>query len=152
MKPDLVLFANSTEARLFARHPVRAHLDPLAELHEGHGHAKAGALGHDRPGHGSLDHGASGVAFAPRMDPKRKRHLAFAHELAERLEELLAAGTYERLAVFAGCPFRAELESQLGRRARASLSASVDLDLTGFGVHELEQRVDAHLPLQSSAS
>jgi protein required for attachment to host cells len=142
MKPELILAANSTGARMFIRESDRDPLKPLPLLAQADGHVKPGDAGPDRPGHGSSDSRPGGVTFAPRMDPKRKRHLQFARQLAQQVDHALAQGECGRISVYAACPFLGELKSQLSPAARKVLRLAVDLDLTSFGLSELERRVD----------
>lgn len=144
-KPDLVLVANASQARLLRREAHPASLVALATEQHPEGRLRAGELGGDAPGHGSADHRPGGVSFVPRIDPRRKEDLAFARALADRLEDLLAGGGYGGVLLFASAPFLGELKSRLGAQAQQALRATVDRDLTPYGLSELEQRIDAAL-------
>jgi hypothetical protein len=84
MKPDLVLIASASQARLFARHSADADLQLLASFTHPEGRLKAGALGDDRPGHGSSDDRPGGVSFTPREDLHKKERVHPARELSDR--------------------------------------------------------------------
>jgi protein required for attachment to host cells len=151
MKQELIVIANSTEARLFTRETDRDPLKPLPTLEQPDGHIKPSATGKDRPGHGGSDNHPGGVNFAPRMDPKRKRHLQFAHQLSQQVDHALASGECDRVSIFAACPFLGEFKGQLSPAATKALRMAVDLDLTSFGLSEIERRVAAELHAHTAA-
>lgn len=145
MKSELIVVADSSEARLFTHESDRDPLVPLVTLHHPQSRQKPSGLGAERPGHGSSDSHPGGVNFEPRIDPRRKQHLAFAHELSRRIDALLAEGRHDRLTLFASRPLIGELKGQLGAASRKALRAAVDLDLMSLGSRELEQRMVAAL-------
>ncbi len=145
MKPDLVLIASASQARLFARPSPDGDLQPLSSFAHPEGRLKASALGDDRPGHGASDERPGGVSFTPREDLHKKERVRFARELADRLDESLRTGTYGRIAVFAGSPFLGELKKELSPAAGKALQAAIDLDLSAFEGRELAHRVQAEL-------
>ncbi|HAL37980.1 MAG TPA: hypothetical protein DCP03_07625 [Polaromonas sp.] len=49
------------------------------------------------------------------------------------------------MAIFASSPFLGELKAELGAATVCLLSTTHDLDLTSFGLTELEQRVERAL-------
>ena len=151
MKSELTLVANASEAHLFSRESRHDPLMPLALMKHSESRARNAELETDRAGHGSSDRHPGGVAFAPRMSRKRKEHLQFADEVARRVDAELASGRYNSVVLFASCPFLGELKSRLSPAAKRSLQASVDLDLTSYGVDELERRVAEALHQHASA-
>lgn len=142
MKPELILVANATEARLFRLDHQPPHLALLAHQQDAQGHLKASELTNDRLGHAAEDHRPGGTSFTPRTDPRQKQHLAFARTLAEQVDEALARDGYERVSVFASSPFLGELKQALGPRARHALHAAIDLDLTSFAPADVLRRVE----------
>ena len=150
MKPRLFLIANATEARLFSRASDQEPLVPIASFDDAPGRRKAGELAADRPGHGSSDHRPGGIAFEARVDPRRKRHLQFAHHLSEQVEEALASGGYGSLVLVASSPFLGEVKGALGHAARHALDHAIDLDLTSYGLTEVEQRIDRALRAEAA--
>ena len=145
MKSDLILVANATHARLLTRESPEAHLVHFESLEHPQGRFRSSELGDDRLGHGSKDSHPGGISFEPRLDPRRKHHLEFARVLAARVEELLGSGRYGRVAVYASAPFLGELRTELGAATRKVLHGTIDHDLTGLGIVELERRVAADL-------
>lgn len=142
MKPRLVVIANATEARLLSRASRAEPLVELAAFDDALGRRHGSELQADRPGHGSSDHRPGGVAFEPRLDPRRKRHQQFAHRLADEIESALNAGGYAALVLVASSPFLGELRHALGASARRLPGHSFELDLTSCSLQELEQRLD----------
>jgi protein required for attachment to host cells len=135
------LGATAGDAPLCCRAARHDPLMPVALLTHAESRARSSELEPDRAGHGSSDRHPGGVAFTPRMSRKRKEHLQFADEVARRVDAELASGRYGSVVLFASCPFLGELRNRLSPAARRSLHASVDLDLTSYGVDELERRV-----------
>lgn len=151
-KHDLILIANSIEARLYTRAPGHALLVPLDSLaQDSEARRKPSEQGPDRPGHGSKDNRPGGVNFAPRIDPRHKLHLQFADRLSRRIDQELSGGRCGRIAVFAGSPFLGELKSRLSHGATKALGIALDVDLTHLPIGELQQRVREALPPSATA-
>jgi protein required for attachment to host cells len=145
MRTDLILVANASAARLFCSTSDTEPLVPLATLEHDRSRRKGSQLGNQRAGHGSSDHRPGGVSFMPRLDSKRKQHLQFADELAQRIDVELASGRCSSVALFASCPFIGELKQRLSPAARKALRAAIDTDLTSFPLDEVERRVRQEL-------
>ncbi|MBB2487488.1 host attachment protein [Mitsuaria sp. WAJ17] len=79
--------------------------------------------------HAAADQRSGGTSLAPRQDPRRKRHLAFACSLAEQVEPHLTRGDDEQLVFLAWSPFLGSLKGHLGPHASKTLHAAVGLDL-----------------------
>ena len=92
-----------------------------------------------------MDSTFGGTAYPARTDAKQKEHMRFAHELAEYLEQQALQGNFRSLVIFASSPFLGELKAELGTATARLLSSTHDLDLTSFGLSELEQRVASEL-------
>ena len=140
MKPDRILIANATHARCLARETNGA-LRVLETFEHPQSRSKVNEIVSDKMGREASDRGYGGAAYQPPTDPKRKEHMHFAHELANYLEREAAAGRFQALAIFASDPFLGELKAALGDAARRCLSSTYDLDLTSYGLSDLEQRV-----------
>ena len=145
MARDLYLVANAAHARLFTR---EAPGDPLVPLHTLE-HPASRAMGHDlerdRHGHEGRDHHTGGTAYEPPLDARRKEHQHFAREIALRLHAGLNAGEFQHLTIFASSPFLGELKPVLDDAVQRTVRQMVDLDLTSYGLSELEQRMAAAL-------
>ncbi|MFZ5486250.1 host attachment protein [Extensimonas perlucida] len=140
MKADRILIANATYARYLERE-TSGTLRVLETFEHPESRSKVSEIVSDKMGREASDRGYGGTAYQPPTDPKRKEHLHFAHELADYLEQEAGAGRFQELAIFASNPFLGELKAALGDAARRRLSSTHDLDLTSYGLAELEQRV-----------
>ena len=140
MKPEWILIANATRARLLQRDPYTPLMIIKSFTHLA-GRSKVSDLADDRAGHESTDTTYGGAAYTPRVDAKRKEHERFAQELADHLEHGAQQGAYESLTLFASSPFLGELKAHLGSAASRLLSGTHDVDLTAVGPVELERRI-----------
>jgi protein required for attachment to host cells len=144
MKPDRILIANATHARYLARES-NGTLQLLETFEHPESRRKVSELVHDKMGREASDRSYGGAAYQPPTDPKRKEHLRFAQELSDYLEREALEGRCQALAIFASDPFLGELKAELGEAARRVLILARDLDLTGFELPELQQRVKQEL-------
>lgn len=144
MKPNWILVANATEARILQHEPGSA-LVVLQAFHHPAGRLRSSTLGDDKAGRELSGRGFGGAAFEPRLDAQTKEHLQFARELADALEEGARQGSYGALAIHASSPFLGELKQALGEATCRLLTGTQDVDLTSFGVQEIEQRLQ-HAP------
>ena len=140
MKPHWILVANATEARLLQQEPG-APLVVLQAFHHPESRLHTAELGDDRAGREVSGHGFGGAAYQPRLDAQRKQHLHFARDLADHLEQAAREQRYASLAVYASSPFLGELKQLFGDGTRRLLAGTHDVDLTSFGVAEIERRV-----------
>lgn len=144
MKADWILIANAAHARLIAHEPGSP-MVVLKTFEHAASRAKVGELAQGAAGHGSSDVAYGGATFNPRVDAKTKEQLRFARELADHLEAGAQQHAFHRVALFASSPFLGELKAELGDATRRVLSGTHDLDLTAFGLGEVEQRVQHEL-------
>lgn len=140
MKPNWILVANATEARLLQQE-AGAPLVVLQAFHHPASRVRSSTLGDDKAGREGSDQGFGGAAFSPRTDAQTKEHLHFARELAQRLEQGATDGSYAALTIHASSPFLGELNHALGDHTRKLVAATHDVDLTSFGVGEIERRI-----------
>lgn len=146
MSTEMIVAANAARARLFRR---GAGGEPLVEV-VALVHPESRLVGHDlagdRMGHGQADRrGGGGTAYEPKTDVRRKEHEHFAREVAARLKSGLHAGEFERWVLFASSPFLGEVKAVLDAELQRSLHAALDVDLTSYGLHEVEERASAAL-------
>ena len=85
MKPDWILLANATRARLLQQERG-ARVTVLESFDHPQSRSKISELVDDRAGHESTDRSYGGTAYQPRIDAKQKEHQRFARELADFLE------------------------------------------------------------------
>lgn len=144
MKPQWILIANASHARLLQQEPG-APMVVLAAFEHPASRQHSAALGDDKAGRELSGRGFGGAAFEPRTDAQTKEHLRFARELADRLEEGARSARCESISLFASSPFLGELKHALGEHTRAMLAHSRDVDLTHVGLAEIERRIQHEL-------
>ena len=142
MKPDWILIANAAGARLLQREPGSP-LVVLKSFEHAASRVRSSELGDAKAGRQKADSAFGGAALPPRMDPHHKQHLLFARELADELEQAAGEGRFHRLTLYASSPFLGELKDALGDGARRLLAGTHDVDLTSFGLAEIEARLAA---------
>lgn len=81
MKPDWILIANATRARLLQQ-DTNERVKELHSFEHPQGRSKIGDLADDRAGYEAVSSGAGSAAYQPRTDAKQKEHQRFARELA----------------------------------------------------------------------
>ena len=140
MKPDWILIANSTRARLMQMERNERVTELETFVHP-QSRIKVSDLVDDRAGHESTDRSYGGTSYQPRTDARQKEHQRFAREIAEFLERQAHSGSYRSLAVFASSPFLGELKAAVGAATIKLMSGTHDLDLTSVGVAELGRRL-----------
>lgn len=140
MKPDWILIANASQARLLKKERG----EPMVVI-KSYSHSpsrsKASDLGNSRAGSERADRGFGGPAYQPRMDAQQKEHERFAHELGDDLERHALQGDFRSLRVFSCSPFLGELKAALGTATGGLIAGTHDLDLTHVGLAELEGRI-----------
>ena len=140
MKPDWILLANATRARLLQMER-NERVTELEDFVHPQSRIKVSDLVDDRAGHESTDRSYGGTSYQPRTGVRQKEHQRFARELADFLERQAQSGSYRSLAVFASSPFLGELKAELGTATTKLLSGTHDLDLTSVGPAELGRRI-----------
>ncbi len=143
MKSQWILVANASLARLFSRDSLVDPLIPLTTMTHLQSRLKASELAGDRPGREAADNSRGANRYEPRSDVRRKEHLRFAHEIAQRLDSGLAAGEFDSLLIFASNPFLGELKAQLSEAVEKRVKLALDNDFTALGLAEIEERLPA---------
>ena len=138
---EWILVADAAQARLLRRERDDEPLIPVRTWTHDATHDRPGETGTGRPGHGASDWHVGGMRFEPRVEAQRKEHVRFARELADRLEHAALDREYARLCIFAPPEFLGELRAALGHASRERLRATIDLDLSAYGLTELEERI-----------
>jgi protein required for attachment to host cells len=144
MKPEWILIANSTHARLL-EHQSGSPMAVLQSFENPQGRSKVTDLADDKMGRESSDRSFGGASYQPRVDAKQKTHTHFARELADYLGPQAQQGSFRSLVIFASSPFLGQLKSELDANTTRLVSATHDLDLTSFGLSELEQRIQREI-------
>lgn len=144
MKPDWILIANASRARLLRRED-RGRYTELRSFEHPASRLRSSVLGDDERGREAADGSFGAAAYEPRIDAQRKEHLRFAAELAGFLETAAQQGLFGSVQVFAASPFLGELKAQLGDATRRVLAGSHDLDLSAVGPAEIGPRIERAL-------
>jgi protein required for attachment to host cells len=144
MKPEFILIANASHARLL-RHERSSPLVTLESFEHPKSRSKISDLADDNAGHESMDSTFGGTAYPPRIDAKTKEHMQFARELVDHLERQAKQGDYRSLVIFASSPFLGRLKTELGAVTVRLLSSTRDLDLNSVGLTELKHRIEPEL-------
>ncbi|WP_028998908.1 host attachment protein [Azohydromonas australica] len=141
MNCDLILIANASEARLLVRTgdaaaPVvldtllRSEVRPASGLEQQAANQSVWAQG------GLGD----GLSPARPLDPFRSRMRRFAAMVANRFEQELSSRHFDRVGLFAACPFLSELMRQLSPATKKSLRAVVDADISDLDLTQTIRR------------
>lgn len=146
MKNQWILVANASLARIFRRDAARTPLVPVETLSHEQSRMRGSELATDRPGQEAADNSHGINHFEPRTDKRRKEHLRFAREIADRLDKGLAAQEFDSLTVFASNPFLGELKAQLSDAVEKRVKAALHNDFTSLGLAQLDERLHAMHP------
>lgn len=138
-KPLWIVVANAAMARCFEYSSVTEPLVPGECLVHPEGRLHGRDLDAERPGHSHA--GRTGLAH--RTEVKERERTEFARQIADFLQE--DANRYSGIVLFASNPFLGELLSHLDEGVRQRVTASHAIDLTSFGLSELEARVRSAL-------
>ena len=126
-KPDWVLIANTTRARVLQQEPGSA----MAVLE-------------------SFVHPAGRGQRSELMDARQKECTRFALELGKYLEHEARVGHFGTLTIFAPASFLDELRAVFGKATLRALAGTHELDITSVSVSELERRIAHELALAAS--
>ncbi len=145
MKNWLVI-ANAARARVLeepgvqrGRQHAYAH---VADLVHPQSRQKGHDLADERPGHVQrLGFGLSGTAYAAHTDPREREHDRFAREVAQLLDDGVAAGRCAGLVLVASSPFLGHLKAHLGAQSKKAVLRTVDADYTALDDRELARRL-----------
>ena len=140
MKPDWILIANASRARLLEQ-DKKDRVKELKSFEHPQGRSRASELTTDRAGYQRTDRSFGAASFQPRTDPRQKEHSLFARELAEYLEREALLGTFGSISLLVSNPFLGELKAELGAATRRLLGVVRGVDLTMVGKAELGRRV-----------
>ena len=141
-----IVLCNASRARICEWVDGQRKLREVVDLVHPQSQMKGVELEADRPGHvhRSMGDGTVGrTALDPRTDPRQKEHEVFARELSRYVDEALKARRCGALVLVASNPFLGELKSHLSPACEKAVQATLPSDLTGFDLHEIEQRLAA---------
>jgi protein required for attachment to host cells len=141
MKNQWIVVTNASVARIFRRDSVLAPLVPVETMRHEQSRMHGRELATDRPGREASDNSHGLNQFEPRGDVRRKEHLHFAREIADRLDKGLAAHEFDSLAVFASNPYLGELKAQLSDAVTQKIKLALNNDFTSLALAELKERL-----------
>lgn len=141
MKPDWILIANASRARLLEQQQKKDKVKELKSFEHPRARSRVGELTDDRAGYERTDRSFGAASFQPRTDARQKEHTLFARELAEYLEREAQLGTFASISLLVSNPFLGELKAELGAATRRLLGVARNVDLTMVGKAELGRRV-----------
>jgi protein required for attachment to host cells len=143
-----VLIADGARARLLAQGRPFDPLKPALDQEELTGStAQSKEIGTDRPGRSFDSAGQGRHAMAPPTDPQRYAKFSFARELAERLEDAVHEGRFDRLVLVAAPKTLGDLRELLPAPVKARVVAEIDKDLTHVPARELRKHLGSVLKL-----
>lgn len=160
MEKNWIVVANNAKARIFTLAPraprfkdpeeiqyVTQELPPsrlveLEALEHPEGRLKSQSIDADRPGRSFESAGKKRHAMTREVDPKKQEAIAFAKEVADRLESARRQGEVERLILVAAPEFLGLLRADLSSELRRMIEAEFDLDVVQMTPDEIR----AHLP------
>lgn len=145
MKTQWILVANAAQARLLRRDGDTEPLVPMTTFEHPEARMSGRELGRDRIGHDASSNRPGGVMFEPRTDVHRKEQQQFAQRLARELERGLEAHECGSILLFASAPFLGVLKAELPVQVARAVRIAADVDLTSYGLTELEQRIALEL-------
>ncbi len=141
MKNWLVV-ANSAKARVLEESAEPGAYVHLADLVHPQSRQKGMELSSDRPGHvNSLGQGSGGTSYPNRTDAREREHDRFAREVANAVNDGVAAGKCAGLVLVASNPFLGHVKAHLSEQAHKVLLRCVPSDYTALRDDELAQRL-----------
>lgn len=142
MNAEAYVIANASQARLMVRSEPGGPLRAVVTLEHPESRLTGRELADDRMGQALADQrGGAGTVYEPKTDTRRKEHVRFAREVAQRLKSGLRAGEFDTIVLLASSPFLGELKGALDGELQRIVRMAVDVDLTSYNHRDLEQRV-----------
>lgn len=150
MEKTWILVANAERARCFERHATDHSLTELSDFVHAHPSLEGRAGGGDLTGAAGKGHGRTGHAgtqFEPHTEAHAKERASFARQLADYLNEGVAAHKCHAIVLVATSPMLGELRPRLSSAAYKAVTRCITSDLTLYQGPELKQRIDDALLL-----
>lgn len=150
MEKTFVLITDAHRARCFERDATSHALTELSDFVHPQTTRSSEASGGDLTGAAGKGHGRTGHAgtqFEPQTEAHAKERAIFAQQLADYLNEAVAAQRCNGLVLIATKPMLGELRPCLSVAADKAVRRCVTSDLTHYQGPELKQRVDQALQL-----
>lgn len=135
-----IVIANGSRARILERR-ADAQALLIRSFHHAPSRQHSSALGDDRAGSQATGRGFGSAALGPRTDPHEREIERFASDLADHLEAAARTRQMDAVMLFASSHFLGLLRQRLGSSTRKLLQATVNVDLSGLPLSEVDRRV-----------
>jgi protein required for attachment to host cells len=148
MEKTWILVANAERARCFERHAADHSLTELIDFVHPHASLTGEASGGDLTGAAGKGHcrtGHAGTQFEPHTEAHAKERASFARELADYLNEGVAAQKCNALVLVASSPMLGEIRPCLSGVAEKVVTRAIAGDWTRYEGPELKARIDEGL-------
>lgn len=148
MEKTWILVANAERARCFERHAADHSLTELIDFVHPQASLAGQASGGDLTGAAGKGHGRTGHAgtqFEPHTEAHAKERASFARELADYLNEGVAAQKCNALVLVASSPMLGEIRPCLSHAAEKLVTRAIVGDWTRYEGPELKARIDEGL-------
>jgi protein required for attachment to host cells len=145
MEKTWILVANAERARCFERHAADHSLTELIDFVHPQASLAGQASGGDLTGAAGKGHGRTGHAgtqFEPQTEAHAKERASFARELADYLNEGVAAQKCNALVLVASSPMLGEIRPCLSPAAEKAVTRAIVGDWTFYEGPELKARID----------
>jgi len=144
MSTTWILVAERSSAKVFAQRKLGGDLVLVQEIAHPDGRRESHELGSDRPGRTHEARGSVVSTFEPRHTPAENAADAFAASLAEIVNKGRNDHAYERLILVAEPRFLGLVRGALSHATAATVTGSLDKDLSVATADELRHKL-AHL-------
>ncbi len=142
-----ILIADGARARILAYHGP----DQAPTAIDGHDytgdHSATGDIMSDSAGRSHSSVGPGRTAIEPQTDPHRELKTEFARRLSKTLDQELANGSFDKLAIVAAPATLGDLRPMLSDKVRAKIVGELAADLTKTPNSEINAHLSAILPL-----
>lgn len=145
MENTWVLIANAERARCFERHAADHTLTELIDFVHPHAGLAGKADGGDLTGAAGKGH--AGTQFEPHTEVQDKERASFAKQLADYINEGVAAQRCNALALIVTSAMLGDLRLRLSSAAEKMVRRCIKSDLSHYYGLELKKRVDDALSL-----
>ena len=140
------IVASASGARICEWAPGQGYLLEIARVIDPPSRGMRRGLSSDLDGHVQRSTGVGdegGVALPRYTDARHPTGAVLAHQLADYVEETLAASWSDELWLLAAHPFLGELRSHLREAGKHALRTVTPSDLSGLGLPELAEHLRA---------
>ena len=135
-----IVIANGSRARILERR-ADAQAVLIRSFHHAPSRQHSSELGDDHAGNQATGRGFGSAALGPRTDPHEREIERFASDLAEHLEAAARTHAMDAVMVFASSHFLGLLRQRLGSSTRKMIEATINVDISGLPLPEVDRRV-----------